>query len=306
MNYKGNNYRILAEKLYLEGNLSKSADLYKKSLEESRDIHSKVLMLFNLGVVYTELGDWNNAIEYYKDLIKLDSKYSDAYYQLGTLYEDLEKLEDACDYYKKALEINDQDSLSLYNLANILDKQGNIEEAISIYYKIIKIDPLHSSTLNNLGAIHEQREEYSLALDFLIKSIEIDPNYYLSHFNIGVVYFALGDIEKSVYHYNIAKELKSDYEYIYLNLSAICIDKKEYQKAVDILSEGIRYNERAYDLYYNRACSYSIMNNHEKALDDIEISLSLYPSLIKWVVWDDDLLILRDKDRYAEIVKNYS
>ena len=106
--------------------------------------------------------------------------------------------------------------------------------------------------------------------------------------------------------FSSAKELKPDYEYSYLNLSALYIDKKEYQKAIDILSEGIVFNKEAYDLYYNRACSYAIINEFENALDDIELALKLYPPLIEWIVWDDDFFLLRDKDRYLEIIKNYT
>lgn len=305
MNLKANNYRILAEKLYLEGNLNKSANLYKKSLKNSETIDEKVLMLFNLGVIYSELGKWNSSIDMYKEILKLDPTYFHAYYQLGVLFEDLNRLEDAKAYYKQALEISNKDISSLYNLANILDIEEKTEEAIFLYYEILKIDPFHSYTLNNLGAIYEQREEYDLALVLLKKSIENHSNYYLSHFNIGVVYAALGHIKESFIHYNMAKELKPDYLYIYLNLSALYINKKEYQKAVDILSEGIVYNREAHDLYYNRACSYAIMKDFENAFHDIEIALKLYPLLIEWVVRDDDFLLLRDEERYLEIIKNY-
>ena len=83
------------------------------------------------------------------------------------------------------------------------------------------------------------------------------------------------------------------------------IDKKEYKKSIDLLSEGLVYNKEAHDLYYNRACSYSIINDFENALKDIETALKLYPPLIDWVIRDDDFILLRDKERYKEIIKNY-
>lgn len=306
MNRKLNNYRVLAENLYLEGNLKKSVSLYKKALEKAKSVDEKVLMLFNLGVIYTELHDWNTAINYYKKILEMDPNYSHAYYQLGVLYEDLNDLEAAKSYYQKAIGICKIDNLSLYNLANILDRQGDLDQAISLYYQILKTDPNHSYALNNLGAIYEQSEDFDLALDLLKKSIENHPNYYLSHFNMGVVYFAFGDKNKAIYHYNIAKDLNLNYEYVYLNLSALFLDDKKYNEALDVLTEGILYNSKAHDLYYNRACTYSIIGHGENALDDLEVALELHPGLIDYLILDDDFVELRDKKRYIEIIKKYS
>ena len=52
--------------------------------------------------------------------------------------------------------------------------------------------------------------------------------------------------------------------------------------------------------------SYSTIKDFENALEDIEIALNLQPLLIEWVVSDDDFILLRDKERYRQIVKNYT
>src|SRR5699024_9983760 len=89
---------------------------------------------------------------------------------------------------------------------------------------------------------------------------EIDPNFYKSLFNMGVVYKKMGKNEKALEFYFKSLEENKEYHYTYLNISAIYIEDKEYSKIIDILSEGIDLNPYAEDLYYNRACCYSILD----------------------------------------------
>ena len=123
---------------------------------------------------------------------------------------------------------------------------------------------------------------------------------------MGVVYKRLGNHKDAIEYYNKSKECNPNYHYTYLNLSAIYIEDKEYTKSIKILSEGIYNNPGAHDLYYNRACSYSVLNEVEHAIKDIRKALVLNPSLIRWVKKDKDFYNLYDVEEFKNILeKNY-
>src|SRR5699024_9898377 len=134
------------------------------------------------------------------------------------------------------------------------------------------------------------------------KSIDINPNFYRSLFNMGVIYNRLENHKMAIEYYIRSKDQNPRYPYIYLNLSAIYIERSDYGNAIDILKEGIT-NIKHGDLYYNRACCYSIYKEDELAMNDIESALQLNPDLIDCVLRDPDFESLYDNERFKKLIE---
>jgi len=122
---------------------------------------------------------------------------------------------------------------------------------------------------------------------------------------MGVVYKKMGKNEKALEFYFKSLEENKEYHYTYLNISAIYIEDKEYRKTIDILSEGIDLNPYAEDLYYNRACCYSILDLEREAIKDIRKALVLNPSIIYWLRRDEDFHNLGKNKEFKHIIKEY-
>ena len=120
---------------------------------------------------------------------------------------------------------------------------------------------------------------------------------------MGVVLKALDELEKSIFHYKASIRLNPNHHHSYLNISAIYLEKNQYQDAINILTKGIKSNQNAHDLYYNRACSWAILGENKKAIEDIELALKIHPPLIKWILRDEDFISLRKDNNFREIIK---
>lgn len=72
------------------------------------------------------------------------------------------------------------------------------------------------------------------------------------------------------------------------------------------MTKGIFSNPSAEDLYYNRACCYSILNMEKEAIEDIKKSLELNPTIINWVKEDKDFYNLYDNKIFKSIIKEYT
>src|SRR5699024_4015944 len=101
-------------------------------------------------------------------------------------------------------------------------------------------------------------------------------------------------------------KFNKEYYYIYINISTIYIKEEKYKKAIEILSEGIYENPYEEDLYYNRACSYSILNMEELAIKDIRKILILNPNSISWIKKDIDFNNLYNNEEFKRILKDYT
>ena len=86
------------------------------------------------------------------------------------------------------------------------------------------------------------------------KALEINKNHFRILFNMGVFNKKLGNLELAEDYYK--KSIKEDpyYPYSYLNYAVMYKEKGDYNRAIEIINEGILENEDRGFLYYNRAC----------------------------------------------------
>lgn len=302
MDTKRKNYMTLAERFYQEGEQNKAISMYKKALSFQGTVEDECLILFNLGAIYLEQGKLDEAKEFNRKILSLNTSIRDVYYQLGIISEEEDNLDESLDYYSMAIQLEPDDIDSRYNLALIYERLGNPEETEKLYHEILELEPNHWYTLNNLGAMEETRGNYELARAYLDKSIEENPEFYLSRFNRGVVLKALGELDKAVEEYTNAKDLRPDFGNTYLNISAIRIEQDRLDEAVDILSEGIRNSTSTHDLYYNRACCLSKLGRKAESLHDLDSALKLNPYLAVWVRRDKDFESLKEEPIFIDIL----
>lgn len=72
-------------------------------------------------------------------------------------------------------------------------------------------------------------------------------------------------------------------------MSAIYIEEKNFNLALDILNEGIEFNKNSVNLHYNRACVYARLNDREKAIRDISYANEINENVFSWARNDSDL-----------------
>lgn len=302
---KRTNYLIIAENFYLDDNKLKAIQFYNKALEFNGSKEDYIEILFNIALIYDELDMLHESLETYEKIINIDNTVSGAYYGIAMMEERLGNKHKALSYYLRAIQINEYYDRAYYYVANIYDEIGEKEKALEYYNKVIELVPDDYITYNNIGSLYEELGQYDKALENIKKSLGIKNDYYKALFNMGVVYYRLGNIDKSLEYYFRSIKTNNKHHYTFLNVSAIYIEEKRYPDAVGILTIGIEYNEDAYDLYYNRACCYSICNIEKKAIEDIKKALELNPSIIQWVKKDKDFYNLYENEEFKKIVEQY-
>jgi len=86
-------------------------------------------------------GEYKEAIKCYNKALKIDPKFSRAWYNKGSAFHDLEKYKEAIKCYDKAIEINPEYAAAWNNKGVALEKQEKYKEAIKCYDKAIEINP---------------------------------------------------------------------------------------------------------------------------------------------------------------------
>lgn len=94
-------------------------------------------------------------------------------------------------------------------------------------------------------------------------------NYFLAE------YYRENDLDKSIFYYQKAIELKPNYSQSYLGLGKAYFDNKQFQNAIDTLNKYLTYNKNSDIAYALRADSYMNMNYLNEAYDDIKKALKI-------------------------------
>ena len=290
MTRKFNNYIILDNEFREKEDLQKALDAFNKAYDFALTNKEKIDSLYEIADINLIFKNYDAAYKNYSDIIELKNDEAGAYYGLGVVSDFLNlSLTKQRDFYLKAIELDDSYDRAYYYLAHVYLALQEDDKAKDCLNKCIEIDDMDYVSYNDLASIYEQEKNYNRALELLSKSILVCPNYFRSLYNLGVVYKALGDNQKALYYYNLAKE-ESSFAYIYLNMSAIYIEHKDYESAIDILTEGIFENNDSVNLFYNRACCYKNKNEIGLAISDLKKAISINSEAYDWALNDIDLI----------------
>ena len=125
------------------------------------------------------------AVEAFKEAVKLDPDLAEAHFRLGLSYEALGKQDEAEAEYKKAvesfkkyLEEHEDDSEARYDLGQTYAGLGQYSEAIRQYQRATKLKDDDPDIYYDLGVAHTKLAQYDAAAAAFKKSLEIDPDYY--------------------------------------------------------------------------------------------------------------------------------
>ena len=177
-------YTLLGQAYADAGNLSISLDYYLLALDatrtelDKREKKNEILILNAIGVIFEQLGDYNQAEVYYEEALNLahtsdlDELQMVVLSNLGVLYKNQQFYEEALVSYKSALVLaierqNDYIvAQNKFNIGNIFTERLQYDSAM-VYYKAVE------EQVKN----RDSRQEYSLAL-IMQASINIERGEY--------------------------------------------------------------------------------------------------------------------------------
>lgn len=149
----------------------------------------------NRGLLYYELGRYQEAIDDFSNAIRFSSDYDKAYNNRGRVYLDLKKYQAAIDDFNNAIRINPK-NIAAYNNRGVFYKlfDGTENLALADFNMAIALDPDCAPAYCNRGTVYIKSsvKKYDLALADFMKAIELDPYYATAYNNRGAAKYYLG------------------------------------------------------------------------------------------------------------------
>ena len=165
---------------------------------------------------YKELGQLDNAIEYYKKALKIKPIDSDLAYYIGCLYGEKEDYQNARDYLEKAIVFDKNnlkakeylESIDESMLANLLNdaitlyEDSNYDESLSKLNEYLAHDENNAYALYYRGMIYDAKEKRNEAIADLSKAYEFNKEFTICNYLIASDYDALGKFKEAYNYYS--------------------------------------------------------------------------------------------------------
>ncbi len=108
--------------------------------EDTNENSQKAIELFNRGQDAHEKNDFQGAIKFYDEALKIFPEFPEAEVQRGNAYQSLNNLEEAENSFRRALELREDWSLPMTSLGAILVEKGKFSEAEMLLTKALEQD----------------------------------------------------------------------------------------------------------------------------------------------------------------------
>ena len=156
------------------GNLQ-NANKYIKEAIEKEDATDEVFL--TAGEIFLETGNRTEALNAFRNTLKLNPRCVPALVNLGTLTDNEEML-------KNALNLEPDNAEARANYADLLYKQKRTLEALEEYRKAVILKPDMPQLSNNLALILKDNGEYEQALDLFLDAYFKNPQ--ITDFSVNI------------------------------------------------------------------------------------------------------------------------
>ena len=215
----------IKQNIYWRSELS----FYKRTLEySSRSVRAHN----NLGLLYSKLGNKNEAIKEYLKAIALDSGFAYTYRNLGDVYCDVGNNAQGIKMYLKAIQINPRYAEAYNNICNTYVSLGKNQEALKYCQMAIKLNNSMSATYYNLGNAYYNLGQIDKSTQMFKKSVELNPDYVEAYNNLASGYAQMGNIDAAIKLWNKCIKLDPDFTTAHFNLAVFYFKAKEYNLAI--------------------------------------------------------------------------
>jgi len=203
--------------LYALGYLYIETEEYQKSLEPflaivdlNKDNPMRLInrqleaVYYYLGIVYHELGNYQDAIDSLNEALLIDRTDADAWYLLGNVYRDQRIYNKAIDSYKQALrfvpefkevyqamkicyENSGEPDLARYAQAMVDYCSGDTDKAIEQLESINARGHDYAEVYLGLGMSYERKGEIELAIAAYEYALELEPDLWLAEMKLNAL-----------------------------------------------------------------------------------------------------------------------
>jgi tetratricopeptide (TPR) repeat protein len=230
--------------------------------------------------------NWSGLLEHSKRWTKAQPGQPLAWYSLGIAYGELGRHQEAVDAFKEALRLKPDYAEAWNNLGTAYSHQGRYQEAIQACKEALRLKPDYPVAWHNLGVAHHRLDRYQEAIQAYKEAIRLKPDFAEAWNNLGLTYRRLDRYQEAIKAYKEAIRLKPDFAEAWNGLGAAYAGLRRWQDAIDVSKEAVRLKPDSPNAWATLGLAYWGLGNRSEALKAVKELRHYDPA------WADELFNL--------------
>ncbi|XP_006659697.1 probable UDP-N-acetylglucosamine--peptide N-acetylglucosaminyltransferase SPINDLY [Oryza brachyantha] len=271
----------LGTSLKLAGNTEDGIQKYCEALEV--DSHYAPAY-YNLGVVYSEMMQFDLALTCYEKAALERPLYAEAYCNMGVIYKNRGELEAAIACYERCLTISPNFEIAKNNMAIALTDlgtkvkiEGDINQGVAYYKKALFYNWHYADAMYNLGVAYGEMLNFEMAIVFYELALHFNPRCAEACNNLGVIYKDRDNLDKAVECYQMALSIKPNFSQSLNNLGVVYTVQGKMDAASTMIQKAILANPTYAEAYNNLGVLYRDAGSITLAVQAYERCLHIDP-----------------------------
>ncbi|KAM7265773.1 hypothetical protein ACFE04_003456 [Oxalis oulophora] len=239
---------------------------------------------YNLGVVYSEMMQYESALNCYERAALERPMYAEAYCNMGVIYKNRGDLEAAIACYERCLAVSPNFEIAKNNMAIALTDlgtkvklEGDINQGVAYYKKALYYNWHYADAMYNLGVAYGEMLKFDMAIVFYELAFHFNPHCAEACNNLGVIYKDRDNLDKAVECYQMALSIKPNFSQSLNNLGVVYTVQGKLDAAASMVEKAILANPTYAEAYNNLGVLYRDAGNITMAIDAYEQCLKIDP-----------------------------
>lgn len=228
-----------------------------------------------IGIMYNAMGDNNLALKNINYSIQVNPMFDAGYTSKGQVLWAMGDLSGALESYNKVIELKPGDIDYYWSHLQIAAELSDYTTVRQDLEKILQLDPNYVDAYAMFCYIEYHEGNYSKSEANCSKAITLDPKYKEAFFYRGLDRMNSNQIEAGIEDFNTVLTISSDTweAKYYIGKSYYLL--KNYDSALEYLSETINMHSDEASVYKLRSEVYDILGRRKEAEDDYKTYLKL-------------------------------
>jgi len=290
----------------------------KKPLEEN------VMLLHGMGAAALAREQYETAILYLKEVIRLEPKNAKAYSELGRAYCSTWNTTESLKVLKKAIALDPKLEAAYLNRAETYNRMRRSDEAIAECGKAIDINSSSLGAWGIMGIIQMSRGEDSRAIASFekyaffkeLKDREMKEKYYMvmrseqteiaydqNCYFLAQIYFKHNNFESAALNFERARPGYEADPFFYYFLATSYLKTGRYDNAIEEYLYGLDIAPEESGFMYNIACAYAKKADVKNSTEWLRKAIEKNPAFKKDAVQDEDFGLIREKPEFQELIR---
>jgi tetratricopeptide (TPR) repeat protein len=222
-------------------------DVYRSKFHYSFIVKKQpknVKALVGLSSTYAYFADFQTAIQYVDQALKINPKYRDAYVMKGTIFLMQNNRKLAISSYETAVQQDPTFELAYLRLGQLYTEDEKYEIAIEKFRNAVALNPKLADAIYGVAYCDQMLERYKEAEMGYHKLMQVDGKYHLGWFNIGYIkqFHNENQLDSAIIYYQMATDIQPEFVKAWHNIGLCYEDKNDRTRALQSYAKALKYN----------------------------------------------------------------